>query len=127
MPGYDNIDLAAATSAGAVDETPRQNSNAVAELVFGMAVMAARNNFGGTSGFELRDKTLGLQAFGQVGRNVARIAAGFGMKVSAYDPFCPDSVMEEAAYVPSTTFPDYTAKTVSYPYTFRQPRRPSDR
>ena len=65
-----------------------------------MAVMAARNNFGGTSGFELRDKTLGLQAFGQVGRNVARIAAGFGMKVSAYDPFCPDSVMEEAGVRP---------------------------
>ena len=99
--GYDNIDLAAATAAGAiVENTPGQNSNAVAELVFGMAVIAARNNFGGTSGFELRDKTLGLQAFGQVGRNVARIAAGFGMKVSAYDPFCPDSVMEEAGVRP---------------------------
>ena len=99
--GYDNIDLAAATAAGAiVENTPGQNSNAVVELVFGMAVMAARNNFGGTSGFELRDKTLGLQAFGQVGRNVARIAAGFGMKVSAYDPFCPDSVMEEAGVRP---------------------------
>jgi len=99
--GYDNIDLAAATAAGAVVEnTPGQNSNAVAELVFGMAVMAARNNFGGTSGFELRGKALGLQAFGQVGRNVARIAAGFGMHVSAYDPYCPDSVMEEAGVKP---------------------------
>ena len=99
--GYDNIDLEEATKHGiCVMNTPGQNSNAVAELVFGMAVMAARNNFGGTSGFELRDKTLGLQAFGQVGRNVARIAAGFGMKVSAYDPFCPDSVMEEAGVRP---------------------------
>lgn len=95
--GYDNIDLSAATAAGIiVENTPGQNSNAVAELVFGMAVMAARNNFGGTSGFELRGKTLGLQAFGQVGRNVARIAGGFGMKVSAFDPFCPAEVMAGA-------------------------------
>lgn len=99
--GYDNIDLAAATEAGVVVEnTPGQNSNAVAELVFGMAVMAARNNFGGTSGFELRGKTLGLQAFGQVGRNVARIAAGFGMAVSAFDPFCARTVMAEAGVKP---------------------------
>lgn len=95
--GYDNIDLKAASAAGiVVENTPGQNSNAVAELVFGMAVMAARNNFGGTSGFELRGKTLGLQAFGQVGRNVDRIARGFEMEVSAFDPFCPAEVMAEA-------------------------------
>ncbi len=99
--GYDNVDLAAATAAGVVVEnTPGQNSNAVAELVFGMAVMAVRNMYNGTSGTELRDKRLGLQAFGQVGRCVARIAAGFGMKVSAYDPFCPPEVMREAGVEP---------------------------
>lgn len=92
--GYDNIDLKAASAAGiVVENTPGQNSNAVAELVFGMAVAAARNGFNGTSGFELRGKTLGLQAFGQVGRNVARIARGFEMEVCAFDPFCPDEVM----------------------------------
>lgn len=85
--GYDNVDLAAATSHGVVVEnTPGQNSNAVAELVFGMAVMAARNMYNGTSGWELKGKTLGIHAFGQVGRNVARIAKGFGMEVSALDP-----------------------------------------
>lgn len=99
--GYDNIDLAAATARGiCVENTPGQNSNAVAELVFGMAVMAARNMYDGTSGSELKDKHLGIHAFGQVGRNVARIARGFGMNVSALDPYCPDQVMTEAGVTP---------------------------
>ena len=99
--GYDNIDLEAATAAGiCVENTPGQNSNAVAELVFGMVVMAARNMFDGTSGSELKDKTLGIHAFGQVGRNVARIAKGFGMEVSALDPFCPAEVIEQAGVKP---------------------------
>lgn len=99
--GYDNIDLAAATAHGvSAQNTPGQNSNAVAELVFGLAVMMCRNMYNGTSGSELKDKTLGIQAFGQVGRNVARIARGFEMSVSALDPFCPDAVMEEAGVTP---------------------------
>lgn len=99
--GYDNVDLAAATAAGVcVENTPGQNSNAVAELVFGMTVMAVRNMYDGTSGTELKDKTLGIHAFGQVGRNVARIAKGFGMEVSALDPYCPDDVIVEAGVKP---------------------------
>lgn len=99
--GYDNIDLPQATIHGVVVEnTPGQNSNAVAELVFGMAVMMIRNMYNGTSGTELKDKNLGIQAFGQVGRNVARIAEGFGMKVSALDPYCKDEVMLEAGVAP---------------------------
>lgn len=95
--GYDNVDLAAATAHNVcVENTPGQNSNAVAELVFGMAVMAVRNMYNGTSGSELKDKSLGIHAFGQVGRNVARIAKGFGMKVSALDPYCPAEVMAAA-------------------------------
>ena len=102
--GYDNIDLAAATAHGVVVEnTPGQNANAVAELVFGMAVMAVRRMYSGAAGTELRDKRLGLQAFGAVGRCVARIAAGFGMHVSAYDPFCPPEVMREAGVEPVDT------------------------
>lgn len=105
--GYDNIDLKAATDHGViVENTPGQNSNAVAELVFGMAVMAVRNMYAGTSGTELKDKHLGIQAFGQVGRNVARIAKGFGMAVSAFDPFCPDAVMEEAGVTPVHSIED---------------------
>ena len=78
--GYYNIDLQAATAYGiCVMNTPGQNSNAVAELAFGMMVMMARNLYNGTSGTELKGKTLGIHAFGQVGRNVARIATGFGM------------------------------------------------
>lgn len=92
--GYDNIDLTAATQNGVcVMNTPGQNSNAVAELVFGMLILMARNRYDGTSGFELKDKTLGIHAYGQVGRNVARIAKGFGMQVSALDPFVSDDVL----------------------------------
>lgn len=105
--GYDNIDLKAAAAKNiVVENTPGQNSNAVAELVFGMAVMAARNMYNGSTGTELKDKKLGIHAFGQVGRNVARIAKGFGMEVSALDPFCPDNVMEEAGVKPIHTVDD---------------------
>ncbi|MCM1517726.1 MAG: hypothetical protein NC117_03715 [Pseudoflavonifractor sp.] len=99
--GYDNVDLAAATAHNVcVENTPGQNSNAVAELVFGMTVMAVRNMYNGTSGTELKDKKLGIHAFGQVGRNVARIAKGFEMEVSALDPYCPDEVIAEAGVKP---------------------------
>lgn len=99
--GYDNVDLAAATAHNVcVENTPGQNSNAVAELVFGLTVMAVRNMFNGTSGSELKGKKLGIHAFGQVGRNVARIAKGFGMEVSAFDPYCKDEVMVEAGVKP---------------------------
>ena len=95
--GYDNIDLAAATAHNVVAEnTPGQNSNAVAELVFGMLVYAVRNFYNGKAGNELLGKKLGILAFGNVGRNVARIAKGFGMDVYAYDAFCPKDVIEAA-------------------------------
>ena len=99
--GYDNIDLATATEKGiCVMNTPGQNSNAVAELVFGMLVMMVRNQYDGTTGTELKGKSLGIHAYGQVGRNVARIAKGFGMRVSALDPFVKDEVMIEECIVP---------------------------
>ena len=95
--GYDNIDLAAATAHHVVAEnTPGQNSNAVAELVFGLLVFAVRNFYNGKAGSELKGKKLGILAFGNVGRNVARIAKGFGMEVAAYDAFCPADVIEAA-------------------------------
>ena len=95
--GYDNIDLAAATAHNVVAEnTPGQNSNAVAELVFGMLVFVVRNFYNGKAGSELMGKKLGILAFGNVGRNVARIAAGFGMDVYAYDAFCPKDAIESA-------------------------------
>lgn len=95
--GYDNVDLAAATAHKVcVMNTPGQNANAVAELVFGLLVFAVRNFYNGKSGSELMGKKLGLLAFGNVGRNVARIAKGFGMEVYAYDAFCPASAIESA-------------------------------
>ncbi len=99
--GYDNIDLAAATEKGiCVMNTPGQNSNAVAELVFGMVVMMCRNKYNGKSGSELKGKSLGIYAFGQVGRNVARIAKGFDMKIEALDVFVPDEVIEAEGVKP---------------------------
>jgi D-3-phosphoglycerate dehydrogenase len=84
--GYDNVDLEAATAHGVcVMNTPGQNSNAVAELAFGMMVMAVRNMY----------KKLGIHAYGNVGRNVARIAKGFGMEIFAFDAFCPKEVIEK--------------------------------
>lgn len=95
--GYDNVDCAYAKEKGVVVEnTPGQNSNAVAELVFGLLVYAVRNFYNGKSGSELLGKKLGILAFGNVGRNVARIAKGFGMEVYAYDAFCPKEAIEAA-------------------------------
>ena len=92
--GVDSIDLSGAKQRGiCVMNTPGQNSNAVAELVFGMLIMMIRNNFNGTSGSELKGKKLGIHAYGQVGRNVARIAKGLGMEVSALDPFVKEEDM----------------------------------
>lgn len=99
--GYDNIDLAEATAHGVcVMNTPGQNANAVAELVLGMMVTMIRNRYNGTSGTELLGKTLGIHAFGAVGRNVARIAKGFGMKVSAFDPWVKDEAMQAEGVEP---------------------------
>lgn len=99
--GYDNVDLAAATAHKVVVmNTPGQNSNAVAELVLGFLVYAVRNFYNGKTGTELKGKKLGILAFGNVGRNVARIAKGFGMDVYAFDAFCPASAIEAAEVTP---------------------------
>ena len=99
--GYDNIDLASATAHNVVAmNTPGQNSNAVAELALGLMVMAVRNMYNGTSGTELKGKKLGIHAYGNVGRNVARIAKGFGMEIYAYDAYCPDEAMVNDGVTP---------------------------
>ena len=93
--GYDNVDLDAATAHGVVVmNTPGQNANAVAELVFGLLVFGVRNFYNGKAGTEIKDKKLGILAYGNVGRRVAAIAKGFGMEIYAYDAFCPASVIE---------------------------------
>lgn len=102
--GYDNIDLPAATAKGVVAmNTPGQNSNAVAELAIGMMVYLARNQFDGKAGTELRQKTLGIHAFGNVGKLIGEIAKGFGMEIYAYDPFVKRVDIEEAGVTPLAT------------------------
>jgi D-3-phosphoglycerate dehydrogenase len=109
--GYDNIDLAAATEHKVVAmNTPGQNSNAVAELVFGMMVYMARNSFNGTSGTELRGKTLGIHAYGNVGKYVAMIAKGFGMDVYAFDPFVNADAMKNDGVTPVTSVEELYTK-----------------
>lgn len=94
--GYDNLDLEACSARGIVAmNTPGQNSNAVAELAFAMMLYSARGRFDGKTGSELQGKSLGLHAFGNVGRCMAKIANGLGMDVVAYDPFIESAVMKE--------------------------------
>lgn len=93
--GYDNIDLSAASSAGVVAmNTPGQNANAVAELGIGMMIYLNRNGFNGTSGIELRGKTLGIHAYGHIGKIVGSIAKGLGMMVYAHDPYIDKVIIE---------------------------------
>lgn len=92
--GYDNIDLEACSARDiVVMNTPGQNSNAVAELVFEMLLYHVRKGFSGKTGTELRGKTLGLHAFGNVGKYVAAISRGFGMHTFAYDPFIGENLI----------------------------------
>ena len=98
--GYDNIDIEYAKKKNVVVEnTPGQNSNAVAELVFGLLVFACRSFYSGKTGNELKGKKIGILAYGNVGRNVARIAKGFGMEIYAYDAFCPKEAIEKDGVV----------------------------
>ncbi|ASB50795.1 3-phosphoglycerate dehydrogenase [Alkalitalea saponilacus] len=86
--GYDNLDLDACTQREVVAmNTPGQNSNAVAELVFGMMIYGMRKQFSGGVGSELRGKSIGIHAYGNVGYYVGKIAHGFDMKVYGYDPY----------------------------------------
>ena len=99
--GYDNIDCPTAREKEVVVmNTPGQNSNAVAELAFAMMLYRARNFFTPKAGSELRMKTIGIHAYGNVGHYVAQIAKGFGMTVLAYDPFVKKEVMEKAGVTP---------------------------
>ena len=91
--GYDNVDLAACSAKGiVVMNTPGQNSNAVAELAIGMMVFMARGQFSPGTGSELKGKTLGIHAYGNVGRLVGLLGKGFGMSVVAFDPWVKDEV-----------------------------------
>ena len=110
--GYDTIDIATAKGKGiAVMNTPGQNANAVAELVFGMLVYTARNKFNGKVGSELKGKTLGLHAFGAVGRAVATIAKGFGMTVYAFDPFVTADQIKAGGAEPAASLEDLYSKS----------------
>jgi len=110
--GYDNVDLTAASKNGiVVMNTPGQNSNAVAELAIGMMVFISRNGFNGTAGTELRGKTLGIHAYGNVGRLVAEIAQGFGMQVFAFDPYVDAELIKKAGVEPIASVEDMYSKS----------------
>jgi len=110
--GYDNLDLEACSSHNIVAmNTPGQNSNAVAELAIGMMIYMARKQFQPGTGTELRGKTLGVDAYGNVGRLVAGLAKGFGMEIYAYDPFVPASVMQTDGVHVANTLEDLYSRS----------------
>lgn len=110
--GYDNLDLAACTERGIVAmNTPGQNSNAVAELAIGMMIYISRNQFTPGTGTELKGKTLGIQAYGNVGRLVAAHAKSFGMKIMAFDPFVPDERIKADGVEVAASLEDLYAKS----------------
>jgi len=113
--GFDNIDLPACTEKRIVAQnTPGQNANAVAELVFGMMLTSARNNYDGSSGFELVNRELAFYGFGAVARAVHKVAIGFGMKTFAYDPFIPKEAIAAAGATPVASIPElFTHQYVS--------------
>ena len=100
--GYDNLDLAACSERGIVAmNTPGQNSNAVAELAIAMMIFISRNKFTPGTGSEIQGKTVGIQAYGNVGRLVAAKAKALGMNVMAFDPFVPAERMQEEGVTPA--------------------------
>ncbi len=102
--GYDNVDLDAATKNDVVVmNTPGQNANAVAELAVGMMVFLNRNKYQPKAGSELKDKKVGIHAYGNVGKNVTRIAKGFDMEVFAYDPFVDNGTIKADGVEPYDT------------------------
>ncbi len=102
--GYDNLDLEACSAHSIIAmNTPGQNSNAVAELVFEMLLYHARGGFTGKTGTELRGKTIGIHAFGNVGRYVAEIAKGFSMKIYTYDPYVSGDILASAGVISCET------------------------
>jgi len=111
--GYDNIDLATCEKKGVVAmNTPGQNANAVAELVFGMMLTSARNNYDGSSGFELVNRSIAFYGFGAVARAVGKLAVTFGMKMYAYDPYIPKDKIAEMGATPVDT----VAELFNYQY-----------
>jgi D-3-phosphoglycerate dehydrogenase len=105
--GYDNIDLkACAAKSVCAMNTPGQNANAVAELVFGMMLTSARNNYDGSSGFELVNRSMAFYGFGAVARAVHKLAVGFGMKTYAYDPYIPKDKIAEMGATPVDSIPE---------------------
>lgn len=105
--GYDNIDLPSCHKAEVVAmNTPGQNANAVAELVFGMMLTSARNNYDGSSGFELTGRSMAFYGFGAVARAVHKIAKGFNMQTFAYDPFLHPAQITEMGATPVTSVAD---------------------
>jgi D-3-phosphoglycerate dehydrogenase len=107
--GIDNVDVEAATRRGiVVANAPESTVISAAEHTIGLLVALTRNipqahaalkqgrwerkTYGGV---ELADKTLGVLGFGRIGQQVARRAAGLGMRVVAYDPFVPPDRFRE--------------------------------
>lgn len=113
--GYDTVDVAACTRAGvAVVNQAGANAASVAEMTFALLLSLVKRLGeseaalrAGTAvsrealmGHEIEGRVIGIVGIGEIGRRVARIAAGFGLKVVAYDPLLTDAQIAERGAAP---------------------------
>jgi D-3-phosphoglycerate dehydrogenase len=110
--GLDNIDIDAASEKGIyVFNTPKGNTIAATELTMGLIIALSRHIPEGHttlkqglwerkkfSGVEMKDKTIGIIGFGNIGREVAKRCKAFDMKVLIYDPFVSKEDIEKNGY-----------------------------
>ena len=133
--GFDHIDKGAAAERDIkIVNVPAYGSKSVAEFAFALILTLSRKIFSARhqliegdnfdisklEGFDLHDKTLGIVGTGRIGKNVARIAKGFGMNIIAHDPFPNESFAKEIGFK-YVTLPELLSTsdiiTLHVPYT----------
>lgn len=121
--GLDNIDLKVADELGIkVRKAEGTNTRSVAELTIGLFFALSRSipkavadvkdgRWDRTIGTEVGAKIVGIIGFGAIGREVAKMSAGLGMKIMAYDPYFNDVELTKAMNVKMTNIDEILEKS----------------